>query len=171
VNWLNAGDQLAPIIDTATGVITLAWTVFTAKASLGEQEHGKIISAISPRRLYVRIAFAMAGLAIALRICQLSHLLPKSVAPIAAWAVISIGMTASSLIICGYFFTRRSSPKPLPKWLRILLKSQLGMAEQHQYRFGSWHVPAVSKIYVSRKAEYRDPYAPSGATSTEPFPT
>ena len=110
----------------------------------------------------------MAGLAIALRICQLSHLMPKSVAPIAAWAVISIGMTASALIISGYFFTRRSSPKPLPKWLRILLKSQLGMAELHQYRFGSWHVPAVSKIYVSRKAEYRDPYAPSGATSAAP---
>ena len=49
---------------------------------------------------------------------------------------------------------------PLPKWLRVLLESQLGNAERHQYRFGSWHVPAVSKIYIPRRAERRNSSAP-----------
>src|SRR5215472_1311943 len=109
MSWLGLGNQLAPIVVAATGVLSFAWTAATTRPQTGSAS--RLAHAVTKmwRRPHSRIAAGTGCLALLLTAVRIVVTPSNGIDLGLSLAAISCGIATFSFVIAGHVVAERNS--------------------------------------------------------------
>ncbi len=160
LSWLSIGADVGGMVGAVVGVLSLLVSLSALHTKGGRPSVNQSLD--HPSRDMAGIAAVLFG-----------------IVAVAAWAVDLAGLrdtwllvTAAGSACCAlaiFTVSRIWRPISLPEPLRRILDEQIDEAEQPGYRFGSFFVTGLSKIYVTMRLQPAAPTIGTGRTAPRPF--